>query len=79
MVYKKVECEEGLYLASDGSRYEIFEATNVITPQGKNVGWDTFDNINEAANAYGLVLVEQHNPEAINLYIQRILDEEVNK
>lgn len=58
MVYKKVECEMGAYIASDGSRYEIFEAINVMTPQGKNVGWDTFNNINEAAEAYGLIYDE---------------------
>jgi hypothetical protein len=58
MVYKKVECEMGPYIASDGSRYEIFEAINVMTPQGENVGWDAFSNIEEAAEYYGLIYEE---------------------
>jgi hypothetical protein len=58
MVYKKVECEMGPYIASDGSRYEIYEAINVMTPQGKNVGWDEFNNIDEAAEAYNLIYSE---------------------
>ena len=58
MVYKAVECEMGCYIASDGSRYEIFEAINVMTPQGENVGWDVFSNIEEAAEYYGLTYVE---------------------
>jgi hypothetical protein len=58
MVYKAVECEMGCYISSDGSRYEIFEAINVMTPQGENVGWDVFSNIEEAAEYYGLTYVE---------------------
>jgi hypothetical protein len=58
MVYKKVEYEMGPYIASDGSRYEIYEAINAMTPQGKNVGWDTFNNIDEAAEYYGLIYDE---------------------
>ncbi len=58
MVYKAVECEMGCYIASDGSRYEIFEAINVMTPQGENVGWDVFSNIEEAAEYYGLTYDE---------------------
>ena len=58
MVYKKIESEAGPYQASDGSRYEIFEAINVMTPQGKNVGWDEFNNIDEAAEAYNLIYSE---------------------
>lgn len=76
MRYKKVECEEGPYIASDGSRYEIFEAINVMTPQGKNVGWDTFDNINEAANAYGLIC---EDIDGIQEQIQQLVKEEINK
>ena len=58
MVYKKVECEMGAYIDSNGSRYEIFEAINVMTPQGKNVGWDEFNNIEEAAEYYNLIYSE---------------------
>lgn len=58
MVYKKIESEAGPYQASDGSRYEIFEAIKVMTPQGKNVGWDEFDSIEDASQAYGLIYDE---------------------
>jgi hypothetical protein len=57
MVYKKVESECGPYQASDGSLYDIFEAINVMTPQGKNVGWDEFDSIEDASLAYGLTYI----------------------
>ena len=76
MVYKKVECEEGPFIASDGSRYDIFEATKVMTPQGINVGWDIFDNINEAANAYGLIC---EDTDGIQAQIQQLVKEEINK
>ena len=57
MVYKKVESEFGPYQASDGSLYDIFEAINVMTPQGKNVGWDEFDSIEDASEYYGLTYI----------------------
>ena len=57
MRYKKVESECGPYQASDGSLYDIFEAINVMTPQGKNVGWDEFNNIEDASLAYGLIYI----------------------
>ena len=57
MVYKKVESEFGPYQASDGSLYDIFEAINVMTPQGKNVGWDEFDSIEDASEYYGLIYI----------------------
>ena len=76
MVYKVVESEYGAYKASDGSLYEIMEAINVMTPQGKNVGWTEYDSIEEAAAAFNLT----YNPmteDEIN--ILSILNEEVNK
>ena len=57
MVYKKIESEFGPYQDSDGLLYEIFEAINVMTPQGKNVGWDEFANIEDASQAYGLTYI----------------------
>lgn len=54
MVYRKVRDEEGNYKDNQGVRYTIREAHEAWTPQGKNVGWDEFPNIETAAQAYGL-------------------------
>ena len=85
MVYKKVPSDYGLYRAEDGSLYEIMEATNVMTPNGMNYLWDTFNNIDEAAAAYGLTRVPepeqeepQHEDEILTSMIKQILQEEVN-
>lgn len=56
MFYKAVECEEGAYQASDGSRYEIFEANNVVTPDGV-AEWDVFSSIEDASLTYGLTYI----------------------
>lgn len=57
MVYKIVESDMGPYKASDGSLYEIMEAINVMTLQGKNVGWTEYENIDEAAAAFNLTYI----------------------
>lgn len=54
MVYKKIQNEEGNYIGQDGNRYDILEAHEAWTPQGKNVGWDEFENLEKAAKVYGL-------------------------
>lgn len=59
MVYKKVPSDYGLYMAEDGALFDILESTKVVGPQGVNVGWDTFNNIDEAAAAYGLTRVPE--------------------
>ena len=59
MVYKKVPSDYGLYRAEDGSLYEILESNKVMTPNGINYLWDTFNNIDEAAAAYGLTRVPE--------------------
>lgn len=79
MVYKKVESECGPYQASNGSLYDILEAINVMTPQGRNVGWDTFNNIEEAAAFYNLTYVGEQDSESVEADIRRILDEERNQ
>ena len=56
MFYKAVECDEGAYQASDGSRYEIFEANNVVTPDGV-AEWDEFSSIEDASEYYGLTYI----------------------
>ena len=59
MVYKKIESEAGAYQSVDGALFDILESTKVVGPQGVNVGWDTFNNIDEAAAAYGLTRVPE--------------------
>lgn len=79
MVYRAVENENGIYRNNEGILFDILEAINVMTPQGKNVGWDTFNSIEEAAAAFGLIYIgEQDNDEIVDL-LNAILSEEVNK
>lgn len=54
MVYKKIQNEQGDYKDSKEVRFTILEAHEAYTPEGLNVGWDEFENIEEAAKAYGL-------------------------
>lgn len=54
MVYKKTQNEEGNYIDVQQTRWDILEAHEAWTPQGKNVGWDEFDSLEKAAQAYGL-------------------------
>lgn len=54
MVYKKTQNEEGNYIDIQQTRWDILEAHEAWTPQGKNVGWDEFDRLEQAAQAYGL-------------------------
>ena len=63
MVYKKIESETGAYQSVDGALFDILESTKVVGPQGVNIGWDTFNNIDEAAAAYGLTRVPEPEPE----------------
>ena len=86
MVYKKVPSDYGLYVAEDGSLYEILESNKVMTPNGINYLWDTFNNIEEATAAYGLTRVpepEEPEPEPptdpFDDIFKQILSEEVNK
>ena len=59
MVYMKIESEMGAYQSVDGALFDILESTKVVGPQGTNIGWDTFNNIDEAAAAYGLTRVPE--------------------
>lgn len=54
MVYKKIANEEGNYKDKQDVRYDVLEAHEAWTPQGKNVGWDEFPNMETALEAYGL-------------------------
>lgn len=83
MVYKKIESETGAYQSVDGALFDILESTKVVGPQGVNYMWDSFNNIEEAAAAYGLTRVpepepEDPEPEPYRDIIEQILSEEVN-
>ena len=87
MVYKKIESETGAYQSVDGALFDILESTKVVGPQGVNIGWDTFNNIDEAAVAYGLTRIPEPEPEepkpeppteSIDYIVKQILSEEIN-
>ena len=85
MVYKKIESETGAYQSVDCALFDILESTKVVGPQGVNVNWDTFNNIDEAAAAYGLTRVPEPEPEEpepptepFDDILKQILSEEVN-
>ena len=83
MVYKKVPSEYGLYINIDGALFDILESTKVVGPLGVNVNWDSFNNIDEAAIAYGLTRIpEPEEPEQptepFDDILKQILSEEVN-
>ena len=54
MVYKKIANEMGDYKDANNARYDVLEAHEAYTPQGKNIGWDEYPNMEAALSAYGL-------------------------
>ena len=62
MVYKKIQNEQGSYIDKQQVRWDILEAHEAYTPQGKNVGWDEYDSLEQAAKAYGL----KYDPVEVN-------------
>ena len=88
MVSKLIEISEGGPFTKDGSYFDILESNKVVGPQGVNVGWDTFNNIEEAAAYYGVTRLpdpepeepeeEVNAPETIEDIILQMLSEEVN-
>lgn len=55
MVYKKFQNEEGEYIDVSSKRWTIMEAHEAWTPEGKNIGWDEYPNLETATQAYGLI------------------------
>ena len=58
MVYKKIQNEAGEYIDNKQVRWDVLEAHEAWTPQGKNVGWDEYENLEAALAAYGLTPVD---------------------
>ena len=54
MVYKKIANEQGDYKNANEERYTVLEAHEAYTPQGLNVGWEEYENMEAALAAYGL-------------------------
>lgn len=54
MLYKKIENPEGKYEDKDGNRCDLLECNEAFTPEGLNVGWSEFENIEEAEEDFGL-------------------------
>ena len=54
MVYKKIQNEEGPYIDKNNTRWDVLEAHEAWTPEGMNVGWDEYKDLETAISAYGL-------------------------
>ena len=79
MVYKAIANKKGIYKNNEGVLFDKIEATNVMTPQGKNVGWSEHSNIEEAAKSFGLIYVGSQDEKDIISILRTMLSEEVNK
>lgn len=55
MVYQKIQNNEGNYKDKNNVRFDVLEAHEAWTPQGKNVGWDRFETKEAALQHYGLI------------------------
>lgn len=55
MVYKKIQNPEGNYIDVQQTRWDILEVHEAWTPQGLNVGWDEYESLEQATQAYGLI------------------------
>ena len=56
-VYKLVENENGNYQSQDDTVYDILEANNAVSPDGINVGWIPFENLEQAMNEFQVTYV----------------------
>ena len=54
MVYKKIQNEQGDYKDIQNVRWDVLEAHEAWTPEGKNVGWNEYPDLETALQAYGL-------------------------
>lgn len=54
MVYKKIANEKGNYKDENEMRFDVLEAHEAYTPEGINIGWDEFEDLETALLAYGL-------------------------
>ena len=55
MVYKKIANEKGNYKDENNVRFDVLVANEAYTPQGLNIGWDSFEDGPSALVAYGLI------------------------
>ena len=52
--YQQIEDPQGLYRRADGTRVTLARVENIRTPQGYNVGWQSFETSEAAIAAWGL-------------------------
>lgn len=64
MVYKKIANELGDYKDESGMRFDVLQAHQAYTPQGLNAGWDTYQDLETALAAYGLIYEPFKTPAA---------------
>lgn len=54
MFFKKCESFDGLYVDTDGKRYDISATRRTRDPQGINCGYTEFATMEDAIKAWGL-------------------------
>lgn len=54
MIYYKEENIEGDYISAEGTRYTLQCARRIRTPQGINIGWEEFPDLDTCLRAWGL-------------------------
>ncbi len=54
MVYKKIQNKTGDYTDEQETRWDVLEAHEAWTPEGLNVGWETFATKEACLHTWGL-------------------------
>lgn len=53
--FARVECADGSYVDTDGTRYDIFTVRRVRSACGINTGYHPFSSLDEALIVWGLM------------------------
>ena len=61
--FARVECADGSYVDTDGTRYDIFTVRRVRSVCGINTGYHPFSSLDEALIVWGL------SPYAVSGYV----------
>lgn len=54
MIYKKIQHNEGDYKDENEVRFNVLQAHEAWTPEGKNVGWEYFSTKEACLKEWGL-------------------------
>jgi hypothetical protein len=60
MFYKLFQ-EQGQYIDGNGNECNLIECNSALTPEGMNIGWDEFKDLQTAISNYGIKLKEVNN------------------